>query len=151
MNAQVISFKCVLKSKTGQVISSSFNRDVITARQSESDFLEGLVRGLEGIQEGEKREISLSAAEAYGFYDPEKVIQIPKQTFNRKLKVGEFVAFSIEGKSMNWKVDGFVDEMVVLDGNHPLAGQDLVFEIETVAVRPASPEDLANQDRPDLH
>lgn len=142
MNAQVISFKCVLKSKTGQVISSSFNRDVITAPQAESDFLIGLVRGLEGVQEGEKRMIQLSAEEAYGFYDPNKVKLYPNH-FERPLKIGDFVALqSKSGETENYKVSGFKEDMLVLDGNHPLAGQDLIFEIETIAVREAKPEEL---------
>lgn len=143
MSAQVISFNCLLKSKTGQFISSTYNREVLTSLADETAMLQGLAKGLQNLKKGEKRSISLSAEEAYGFYDPQKVILFPKRKLPKNLRPGDPV--SIVGKSgrpRSYKVVQFHDEMVSLDGNHPLAGQDLIFEIEAIDARDATAQEI---------
>ncbi len=145
MSIQVISFNCVLKNTAGKVISFTYNREVITSLEGQKDLLEGLARGLQGLTKGEKRKISLSAQEAYGFYEPSKVILFPKKKFGREVRVGESI--SIVGKSgatRTYKVIQVHQDMVTLDGNHPLAGQDLIFEIETVEARDATADEIAD-------
>ncbi len=102
-------------------------------------MLAGLALGLQNLTKGEKRNINLSAQEAYGFYEPSKVILFPKKKIGREVRPGESV--SIAGKSGAIRIYVVVQvhqDMVTLDGNHPLAGQDLVFEIEAVEVRDAT-------------
>jgi FKBP-type peptidyl-prolyl cis-trans isomerase SlyD len=144
MSVQVISFNCLLKNKVGHVISSTFNRGVLTATEGENAVLGGLAKGLQNLTKGEKRSIALAAEDAYGLYQPSKVILYPRKKLPRHLRVGEYI--SISGKSgaiRSYKVVHLHDDMVSLDGNHPLAGQDLVFEIETLEVREATNEEIA--------
>ncbi|MNL60351.1 FKBP-type peptidyl-prolyl cis-trans isomerase SlyD [compost metagenome] len=92
---------------------------------------------------GEKRTIALTAEEAYGLYEPSKVILYPRKKLPKDMKAGEMV--SIVGKSgsiRSYKVLQFHDDMASLDGNHPLAGQDLIFEIEALDVRDATQEEI---------
>ena len=143
MSIQVISFNCLLKNKVGQLISSTFNREVLATSEGQDVVLRGLAKGLQNLTKGERRSISLSAEEAYGFYEPKKVIFYPKTKLPRNVQVGESV--SILGKSgilRSYKVVQFHDDMASLDGNHPLAGQDLIFEIETLEVREATCEEI---------
>ncbi len=143
MSIQVISFNCILKNKAGQIISSTYNREVINSIGSDSGMLLGLAKGLQNLSKGERRSITVKAEEAYGLYEPRKVILYPKRKLPRDLRVGEFV--SIVGKSgtlRSYKVIHYHNDMVSLDGNHPLAGQDLVFEIETLAARAATREEI---------
>lgn len=146
MKAQIVSFHCVLKDKLGRVISSSFNSEVINQLEEGSDTLPGLVAGLQDVTVGEKREIFVPAEQGYGFYDPDLVVKVPRKDLNqgRRLGVGnEIVTESTEnGQVRTFRVITAEEEYVVLDGNHPLAGQDLTFEIEVVAARDASKEDL---------
>jgi FKBP-type peptidyl-prolyl cis-trans isomerase SlyD len=131
MNIQATSFNCILKNKAGQLISQTFNREVANDSMDSNELLPGLVRGLQNLKQGEKRSILLYAEEAYGLYDPTKIILYPKNKLARTVKVGEMV--EITGKSgliRKYKSLEFYDDMVRLDGNHPLAGQDFVFEIE---------------------
>lgn len=142
---QVVSFNCVLKNKFGKILSSSFNNDVLTVESGQTQEIKGLTEALQSMSQGEKRLISLNAKDAYGFYDPEKVV-----TFARKhlpqIKFGkkpiEPVRLNINGKIKSYTVLELSDDQVVLDGNHPFAGQDLIFEIETVQVRPATLQEL---------
>lgn len=143
MSIQVISFNCILKNKAGHLISSTFNRDVMAVAAGENLGLAGLAKGLQNLTKGEKRSIALTAEEAYGLYDPKKVILYPRSKLPRDLRVGQFI--SIAGKSgriRSYKALQFHDDMVSLDGNHPLAGQDLVFEIETIDARDATSEEI---------
>lgn len=149
MNAQVISFNCVLKTKSGRTISSTFNRDILNITLGEEGLLNGLVKGMENLKVGEHRSISLSAEQAYGLYDPKKVILFPRRKLPGDAKIGSVV--SIRGKSGKvrvYKVLDMGDSFVQLDGNHPLAGQDLVFEIEALKVRKATKDEVEEALRP---
>ncbi len=150
MKAQIVSFHCVLKDKLGQVISSSFNSEVINQLEKDGDFLRGLVAGLQDVKTGERRKIHVSADQAYGLYDPELVVEVPRRELQqgRQLGIGnEIVTRSTEdGHTRVFRVVNTAVDYVVLDGNHPLAGQDLIFEIEVTAAREASAEDLVKDE-----
>ncbi|MBX3022905.1 MAG: FKBP-type peptidyl-prolyl cis-trans isomerase [Bdellovibrionales bacterium] len=152
MKAQVISFHCVLKTKLGRLISKTVNRDVVTMPlPGQAPLLSGLVEGLQNLKGGEKRSISVSADRAYGFYDPAKVITCPREAVEvGRLVVGDNVRADYEGQPTLFRVTSVNSDEVTLDANHPLAGEDLVFEIEALNVREAGPEDLQPADL-DLH
>lgn len=139
MNAQIISFNCLLKNKTGQFISQTYNREVLTSSNNENAMLLGLSKGMSNLTKGEKRQISLTAEEAYGFYDLNKIILYPQKKLPQNLRTGDPVV--ITGKSgtqRSYRVAQIHDNLISLDGNHPLAGQDLIFEIEALEVREAT-------------
>lgn len=146
MGIQVISFNCVLKNSTGQFISSTYNREVL-ALENKGAVLNGLARELQDVVAGQKKQIKLKAESAYGFYDPSKVILFPRNKLPNALKEGQII--QIAGKSgmiRTYKVIQLHQNMVSLDGNHPLAGQDLVFEIEVLSAREALPEEVQEAD-----
>lgn len=143
MSIQVVSFNCILKSKTGQIISTTYNREVLAAQSAEGGFLKGLAEKMQNLVEGEKRHIELGAEEAYGFYDPKKIILFPKSKLPKNTRVGESV--QIVGKSgqiRSYKIIHSHGNMLSLDANHPLAGQDLIFEIDVVSAREASLDEI---------
>jgi len=143
MSVQVISFNCLLKNKAGKLISSTFNSEVLNIAENQSDVLTGLVLGLQNIKTGEHRKISLTAEQAYGLYDPRKVIFYPRKKLPSNLRNGEVISIvGKSGTSRSYKVVQFHDDMVSLDGNHPLAGQDLIFEIEVLSARDATREEI---------
>lgn len=146
MRAQIISFKCLLKNTSGRLISSSFNRDVLTSTLDEDAPLKGLAHQLQGIKKGERRSIHLKAHEAYGFYDPQKVILFPLRKIPdfKNVRRGQAVSIlSKSGKLRTYRILELHGDMVSLDGNHPLAGQDLIFEIETTDARTATADEIA--------
>jgi FKBP-type peptidyl-prolyl cis-trans isomerase SlyD len=139
MRVQIVSFNCVLKNNLGQFISSSFNQDVVTTTTTQVEpsgaLLPGLVKALTVLKKGDCREISLSADEAYGFYDPELVFALARSRIpSKKIKVGDLIHVETEdGDLMPCRVVSHTPKSVTLDGNHPLAGQDLVFNVEMVS------------------
>lgn len=146
MRAQIVSFHCVLKDRVGKVISSTFNCDVITQQNgSAGELLQGLADGMQNLSKGEKRRISLSADKAYGFYDPKLVMECARNKLNDGASLAqgsEVVAHSADGMPKIFRVTQVRGKSVTLDGNHPLAGQDLVFEIETTDAREATSEEI---------
>ncbi len=147
MKVQIVSFHCIVKNKMGKVISSTFNQDILTSSSDQGEHLTGLVHGLQNLTKGEKRRIDLRANEAYGFYDPQMVITVPRQRFSSLMKAkndSQPLVLSVNGKRKAFRIINVEGDSVTLDGNHPLAGQDLVFEIETTAVRDATPEEISD-------
>ena len=142
MQAQVISFYCVLKNKFGQILSTSNNNDVLTSGHDDDVFLKELQVGLQNIKEGEKRKIHIAAQNAYGFYQIEKLKKVDQSILN-KVKIGDMIYLNEDITA--YRVTQIENGKIILDGNHPLAGQDLVFEIEATKVRDAEPEEIESQ------
>lgn len=145
MAIQIVSYRCVLKNTLGQVISRTYSHNVIAANSpSGTNTLSALVDALKDLRAGETRHVCLRADQAYGFYDPKLVVvrEIDGLDFSAPVTVGEEVAMVTGGKKRMMRVTEINDESVTLDGNHPLAGQDLVFEIEATEARDATAEEL---------
>lgn len=140
MNAQIVSFHCVLKNIVGQVISTTFNHDVITSVETpQGEELPALARAMKNLRKGEMRRITLSAEEAYGMYDPTLVEEHPRESLSEELRLGDRVHMAgPAGKMLLYRVTQIGSEFVVLDANHPLAGQDLIFDIDVVDAREAT-------------
>lgn len=147
MSVQVVSFNCVLKNKAGLLISSTFNREVITSVEGQGSILSGLAQGLQNLKKGEKRSLELTASEAYGFYDPKKVIFFPRSKIPKEktLRCGEpLIIISKTGVQRTYQIVEIHADLLTLDSNHPLAGQDLVFEIEATDAREATQSEIAD-------
>lgn len=135
----------------GQVLGSSYNRDVINQLEEGASCegrqrLRGLVAGLQNVQHGERRLFTVSAAEAYGLYDPDLVLNVARADLlmGNRLEIGNEIVSRAgpKGAQQIYRVVQIIGDTLVLDANHPLAGQDLVFDIEIVSARDACREDF---------
>jgi FKBP-type peptidyl-prolyl cis-trans isomerase SlyD len=103
---------------------------------------------LEGRRVGETVVVKLQPAEAFGEYDAELVQVESREDFPEELEVGMQFEGAPEGSDeeefMLYRVTELTRDKVVLDGNHPLAGQALVFTCTVTALRPASAEEIRN-------
>ena len=103
-------------------------------------------RALEGKGVGDACDVRLGPEDAFGEYE-EKLVRVePRRLFPPNLKVGmQFEGSSEEsGDSRIYTVTDIAEDKVVVDGNHPLAGQTLVFSCQVIEVRAASKEELAH-------
>lgn len=106
---------------------------------------------LAGLREGEPFTIKLSKNDAYGEVNEEAVVELPKHVFlvggkfdDELIKIGNTVPMmSSNGQRLNGLVLEVNDEVVTMDFNHPLAGEDLFFAGKVMAVREASDEEVA--------
>lgn len=144
MKPQVVSFRCVLKNSLGTLISTTFSQDVITAVDEPGSPLPGFTRRLKNLKEGERRRIPVEAKEAYGLYDPALLMKLPKNRLSKKkqFQLGEEIKLEVGSHLRTYRVIEINSHEVTLDANHPLAGQDLVFEIEVTAARNATAGEL---------
>ncbi len=144
MKTQVISFRCVIKNRLNQVLSSSVQRDVLNGLEIPGK-LPDLVLGLQNVSPGERRRIEIKAERAYGLYDPDLYGEINRSELRngRFLRLGETLQlYSPERKSsMTFRIVGEDSETIFVDANHPFAGQDLVFEIEILEARDEQDDD----------
>lgn len=103
----------------------------------EDRVISGFEKAVIGMEEGETETVSISSEDAYGPHIEDNIITIdPSQLpSNIDPQVGMMLQLRTdEGKTTNAIITDITDEEVTLDGNHPLAGNDLVFEIELVEI-----------------
>jgi FKBP-type peptidyl-prolyl cis-trans isomerase SlyD len=110
------------------------------------NLIPGLERELEGKSAGDKLSVKIAAADAYGEYDKSLVQRVPRRTLKGVANVR--VGMQLHTQSAHGvravTVTHVVGDMVTLDANHPLAGQNLNFDVEIAEVRAATEEELAH-------
>lgn len=102
-------------------------------------------RLLEGKTVGFTGEVSVSPHDAYGDYDPSLVAELPRAHFPREidLQIGmKFNTVGPDGRALTVRVTAIEGDMVTIDGNHPLAGINLIFELRVLDVREATSDEL---------
>ena len=117
----------------GETFDTSEGREPLEFKVGGEQVIAGFDRGVVGLKSGESCKIVVSPADGYGEHVPEMVVTIERQQIpdNEKLMLGSMLEVGMEdGQSLEVQVVELSDETVVLDGNHPLAGKELHFEIE---------------------
>ena len=145
MTQRVVSFHYSLTNSSGQPIDSSSGRGPLSFMEGSGQIIPGLERQLSGLKKGEKKTISVPAADAYGERDEQMVIKVPYEGLPTKdVKVGDrFQGGKEPGSPVFVVIERGLTE-VTLDGNHPLAGVDLTFDIEVTDIREATAEEIAH-------
>jgi len=109
------------------------------------NIIPGLEKGLEGAEPGEHRSVVVEPAEAYGEFDPDAVVTLPYDAVLEgvQLEPGMRVVGDTPSGPIELIVREVNEDTIVVDANHPLAGQTLYFEVDVVDVRAASEDELA--------
>ncbi len=121
----------------GQVFDSSEGRDPLEFTLGQGHIIPGLEKGLIDMEVNEKKTISIEFAEAYGEFRPELKQQVPKDMLPPDMtpEVGMgLVSKTPDGSEIQLVVDEIGDDFIIVDANHPLAGKDLIFEVELVEI-----------------
>ncbi|MBS1921061.1 MAG: peptidylprolyl isomerase [Bacteroidetes bacterium] len=130
------------KLTNGETFDSSTDREPLEFEVGKGMVIKGFDDGVTGMSVGEKRTINIPYNDAYGPRNPEMVVDMPKDRFpkNMELEVGMPLMMSDNsGQNLEVMVMQIKDDSVVLDANHPLAGQDLIFDIELIEIVGGSP------------
>jgi len=101
------------------------------------NMIKGFDAALVGMETGETKKVNLKPTDAYGDINPQALTEVPTESFPTDFnpQVGEMVQGStIDGKPVIAKVKELQESSIILDLNHPLAGQELNFEIELVEI-----------------
>jgi len=143
---QVVSIHYTLRDDAGEIIDRSADGEPLTYLHGHGNLIPGLERELTGRKPGDRLQVKIAPAEAYGEYDKELVQRVPRRALKgiASLRVGMRLQAQAPGGSRAVTVTQIVGDMVTLDGNHPLAGKNLNFEVEVAGVRAATEEELAH-------
>ncbi len=104
-----------------------------------------LEKEMMGMKVGDKKSVTVKAADAYGEYQKEAVRVVPREQFPKdlELKVGERYQVNGQAGPMVVTISDMNEKTVTVDFNHPLAGKDLTFAVTIVKIRDATKEELA--------
>jgi FKBP-type peptidyl-prolyl cis-trans isomerase SlyD len=141
----VVTIDYTLKGPDGQVIDTSVGKQALPYLHGAGNLIPGLEKALEGKSAGETVQVTVPPEEAYGMRDEKLVQTAPKSAFQSPdISVGQqFRADSPQGPKV-YTVTKMEGETVTVDGNHPLAGMPLNFEVAIKEVRAATQEELAH-------
>ena len=144
-NGKVVSFHYTLTNAQGDVLDQS-QEHPMPYLHGAGNIIPGLEKELAGKKVGDKLTVNVPAAEAYGEYHEQLVNDVPREAFQGvdQIEPGmQFQANTPEGVQVI-TVKAVSGETVTVDANHPLAGQDLNFDVEIVEVREATEEESAH-------
>lgn len=141
----VVSLAYQVRTEDGVLVDESPVSAPLDYLHGHGSLISGLETALEGHEVGDKFDVAVGANDAYGQYDENLVQRVPKDVFMGvdELQVGmRFLAETDQGP-VPVEITEVEDDHVVVDGNHMLAGQNLKFNVEVVAIREATEEELA--------
>lgn len=150
---RVIAFNYVLKNTQGDLIDASEPNQPMPFLTGRGQIIPGLESEIINLTEGEKKVISVPAAQAYGEVRADMVMEVPKEELAHlaDLQVGSHLQLQLGEGVKIVTVSKISDSHVTLDGNHPLAGTDLVFDIEVALVREATADEVLHGHAHGLH
>jgi len=142
---KVVSFHYTLTNDAGEVVDTTAGGEALPYLHGEQEIVAGLEQALEGKSVGDKLNVSLDAKDAYGEIDPSLVEVVSADLFEgvEKLEAGmEFETELENGDDEFVRIISVDGDNVTIDGNHPLAGQNLTFDVEITDIRDATEEEL---------
>jgi peptidylprolyl isomerase len=116
-----------LEDKT--IFVSTYDGDPLEFELGDGSIIPGVEKAMVGMKVGEKREVSLEPGNGYGTRDESLVIQIEKNQVEPGIQLGDEVVMKTMDEEIPFRVTA-MGEKVTIDGNHPLAGKKIHFEIE---------------------
>lgn len=126
------------KLNDGQVFDSSLQREPLEVTLGEGRLIPGFEKGLVDMKVNEKKTITIPKEEAYGDVQKELFQKVPNENLPPEIKpeVGMgLVSKNPDGSERQLRVADVKDDFIIVDANHPLAGQDLTFDLELLEIK----------------
>ena len=143
MIPRVLYFHYVLTNLKGETIDSSRGADPLVVLEGSQQIIPGLEEEIFKLKTGDKKVIAVPAAKAYGPVNEQLKVKVNRsQLPEGEIEVGARFRGGNDQMEFVFTVIKIEGEDVYLDGNHPLAGQDLTFDVEVTGMREATPEEL---------
>ncbi len=133
----------------GKIVEQTYDKEPLAFVYGVGMMIPGFEMEIEGLAAGEKKSFSVVAEEAYGLYNDDNVVDLPIENFGSEeeraehLEIGKSIQLQDNhGQIHTGEIKAIGTDKVTIDFNHPLAGNDLFFEVEILTVRETSPEEL---------
>lgn len=123
--------------RDGEQFDSSAGREPLEFVLGTGQIIRGLEAGILGLAKGDTKKVDIAAVDAYGDHDPQKTQKVKREMIppEIELTVGlQLGARTDSGEQIMFTIIELSDDEVTMDGNHPLAGKDLIFDIEIVDI-----------------
>jgi FKBP-type peptidyl-prolyl cis-trans isomerase SlyD len=144
----VVTMVYLLQLDDGEEIDRSDSRDPFQFLQGYGQIIPGLEKELYGMQIGEEKTVSVAPADGYGEFDPGNIETVSRDIFPPDMSLSEGQSLQLRDANSGGVFQATINELdsekVVLDLNHPLAGETLIFQIKIADLRAATGEELAH-------
>lgn len=143
----VVNLSYILTNDKGEELDRATSEDAFAYLHGQGQIVPGLENALVGLDVGAKKKVIIPPAEAYGDLVPELKMKLLTSQFPAGEKIEEgmqFLSQDEEGNEFVFSVLGIEGDDVIVDGNHPLAGETLHFDVEVLAIREATEEELSH-------
>lgn len=142
----VVSLAYTLRDSEGELIDSAGDEAPLEFIQGYGHIIEGLEDELYGMSVGEERDLVIGPEAAYGEYDEEATQLAPLDMFPQDMELELGLPVELQSEDSDEPIDAYIseiyDDSVLLDFNHPLAGETLYFHVKVVGLRDASAEEI---------
>jgi len=142
---EVLMFHYTVTNDKGDVVDNSRDGNPMAVMAGRGQILPKLEEAMQELALNEKKVVKLEAKDAYGEFSEENIQLAGRENFPKdaKLEVGmEYMASMEDGHHMPFVITKIETEEITCDFNHPLAGQNLTFDVEIMEKRDATPEEL---------
>lgn len=142
---KMVKIHYTLKDDNGELIDSSIGKEALEYLHGVGMLIPGMEMQLEGKEKGEKFSAVIEPKNAYGEYNPQYVVDVPRDRFDveSEIQVGQKFQAETPAGPMLVTVTKVTPENITIDSNHELAGKTLHFDVEVVDVRDATEEETA--------
>jgi len=142
----VVQMNYVLKDESGEIIDQSQVGSSFEYLHGHGNIVLGLEKALTGLKIGDKKVVVVSPIEGYGELDPRLQLTVDRKQFPEGSPLEEGMQFEtpFENSVLIFTVESVEAEKVTINGNHPLAGVALHFDVEITGMREASKEELTH-------
>ncbi len=132
-----VSLEYTLKLADEKVVDTNVGQEPLTYTQGSGQLITGLETKLEGMSVGESKHVTVTPEDGYGSVNPQAFQEVPKENIpTEAMKVGtELIGRDAQGRVVRPRVFEIKDKTVVLDFNHPLAGETLYFDVKILDVK----------------
>lgn len=135
-----VTLHFAVKLEDGAIVDSTFDSEPATFEVGDGNLLDGFERALLGLSAGHKDTFVIKPENGFGQPNPNNVQEIPREEFDHDMELTEGLVISFadaQKAELPGVITAFDDSVVTVDFNHPLAGQDVHFEVEIIDVQPA--------------
>jgi FKBP-type peptidyl-prolyl cis-trans isomerase SlyD len=143
-HGQVVSMEYTLW-VDGEILDSSDGGEPLEFLAGHGNIIHGLENKMMGMQIGDSQDVAVSAADGYGEYDSQAIMDVPRKDFPADMPVEPGIELSVndeKGQPHYARIESAGAESVRLNFNHPLAGKDLKFNVKVVGLRAPTAEEL---------
>ena len=142
---RIVCIDYTIRLASGKTVETSVGQEPLTYIHGRRQIVPGVERAVEGLEAGSLLETVVAPADAYGERDPQGVFVVPRSAFPAGEDVGAGMMFSAarpDGKHVTFRVLQAEEDLVLVDTNHPLAGETLYISIRIHTVRCATLDEI---------